>query len=379
MPDWKVPLADVRVTEEDIAAVADTYRSGWLSMGPRTTAFEEAFASYVGVGHAFAVSSGTAALHLMCLAADLGPDDEVLVPSMTFVATANAIRYTGATPVFVDITGVDKPWMSVAGCERAVTGRTRAILYVDYGGHAGDLEELVALADGHGLVMLQDAAHAIGGTLHARQVGAFGLASAYSFFSNKNLAIGEGGMVVTDDARVAERIRVLRSHGMTTLSWDRHRGHATTYDVVALGFNYRIDEPRAALGTRRLARLDDDNALRHEIDLRYRSRLEEHVHCAMPARDGVQSSHHIFTIVLPPGVDRAGFRVELASSGVQTSIHYPPVHRFAIHSDGNPELPLTDQYAERTVTLPLFAHMTAAQQDLVIDAVIGALAEARRP
>jgi dTDP-4-amino-4,6-dideoxygalactose transaminase len=378
MPDWKVPLADVRVTEEDISAVADTYRSGWLSMGPRTAGFEEAFASYVGVRHAFAVSSGTAALHLMCLAARIGPGDEVLVPSMTFVATANAIRYTGATPVFVDIAGPDEPWMSVAGCERAIGPRTRGILYVDYGGHAGELEALIELAGRHRLLMLQDAAHAIGGTLHGRQVGSFGLASAYSFFSNKNLAIGEGGMLVTDDDDLANRVRMLRSHGMTTLSWDRHRGHATTYDVVALGFNYRIDEPRATLGVRRLARLDAENARRRELDARYRAGLEGHVDCAMPARDGVVSSHHIFTIVLPPDTDRSRFRALLAGDGVQTSVHYPPVHRFAIHSDGSPELPLTDRYAERTVTLPLFAHMTADQQELVIETVISALSAARR-
>jgi dTDP-4-amino-4,6-dideoxygalactose transaminase len=377
MADWKVPLADVVVTDDDIQAVAETYRSGWLSMGPRTIDFERSFAEYVGVRHALAVSSGTAALHLMCMAAGLGPEDEVLVPSMTFVATANAIRYTGATPVFVDIAGPLEPWLSSSACEAAVGPRTRAILHVDYGGHAGELEALAELADRRGLLLLQDAAHAIGTRLDGRQVGSFGLASAYSFFANKNLAIGEGGMVVTNDDELAEQLRLLRSHGMTTLTWDRHRGHATRYDVVALGFNYRLDEPRAALGKRRLERLDEDNARRGELDLRYREKLGELVACAMPARDRVQSAHHIFTIVLPPEVDRDAFRGELTGRGVQTSVHYPPVHRFAIHSDGLPALPLTDDYAARTVTLPLFAHMTHAQQDMVVEGVASAVSPSR--
>ena len=250
MPAWSVPLADVVVAEEDIAVVADVYRSGWLSMGPRTEELERALAEYTGARHALAVANGTAALHLICLAAGLGPGDEVIVPSLTFVASVNAVAYTGATPVFADIAALEEPWTPAAAVEAAITPRTKAIMVVAYGGHPGEIAAIRELADARGLTLLEDAAHAIGVRHDGRHLGTFGAAGAFSFFSNKNLAVGEGGAVVTDDDALAERMRLLRSHGMTTLTWDRHRGHAAGYDVVALGFNYRIDEPRAALSPR---------------------------------------------------------------------------------------------------------------------------------
>jgi dTDP-4-amino-4,6-dideoxygalactose transaminase len=373
MAGWKVPLADVLVTDADIEAVAATYRSGWLSMGPRIAEFEAAFAAYVGVPHACAVSSGTAALHLMCLAAGLGPGDEVVVPSLTFVATANAVRYVGATPVFADIAGLLEPWMSYRACEAAIGPATRAILYMGYGGHPGEVAAVAELARDRDLVLLQDAAHAIGARVDGRHVGSLGLASAFSFFSNKNLAIGEGGMVTTADDELAARIRLLRSHGMTTLSWDRHRGHAAGYDVVALGYNYRLDEPRAAMGLRRLGRLDAENDRRRELDASYRAALDGMVACASPAFPDARSAHHLFTIVLESDVDRDDFRRRLADRRVQTSVHYPPVHRFSVHAGGDRDLPLTEDYADRTVTLPLFAHMTGEQQDLVVEAVSATL------
>src|SRR5215217_3436873 len=367
MPDWKVPLADVRVPEEDIAAVSEAYRSGWLSMGPRTEELEAALCTYTGARHALAVANCTAGLHLMNLAAGLGPGDEVIVPSLTFVATVNAVAYTGATPVFAEIAGLDAPWLSAEAAERAITPRTKAIASMTYAGHPGETEALAALARERGLLLLEDAAHGAGTRIAGRHVGTFGAAGAFSFFSNKNLAIGEGGAVVTDDGELAERMRLYRSHGMTTLSWDRHRGHASSYDVVALGFNYRIDEPRAALATARLLRLDAENARRRELVARYRERLTGVTPTADPAI-------HIFTVVVDGGVDRDAVRAALAERGVQTSVHYPPVHRFSIYADGAPELPLTDAYGARAITLPLFAGMTEAQQDLVVDALADALA-----
>jgi dTDP-4-amino-4,6-dideoxygalactose transaminase len=368
MPAWQVPLADVVVPEEDIAVVADVYRSGWLSMGPRTEELEGALAEYTGARHALAVANGTAALHLICLAAGLGPGDEVIVPSLTFVASVNAIAYTGATPVFADIASLEEPWTPAAAVEAAITPRTKAIMAVAYGGHPGEIAALRALAGTHGLTLLEDAAHAIGARHAGRHLGTFGAAGAFSFFSNKNLAVGEGGAVVTDDDAIAERMRLLRSHGMTTLTWDRHRGHASGYDVVALGFNYRIDEPRAALATARLTRLDAENARRRELDDRYRERLAELdgiVPTAPPAL-------HIFTAVVDEGIDRDALREALAGRGIQTSLHYPPAHRFSIYEDGAPDLPLTDAYSARAVTLPLFAGMTDAQQNLVVDALASA-------
>jgi dTDP-4-amino-4,6-dideoxygalactose transaminase len=374
MPHWTVPLADVVVPEEDIAAVADVYRSGWLSMGPETEALEREFAAYTGAAHALAATNGTAALHLICVAAGLGPGDEVVVPSMTFVATVNAIAYTGATPVFADVVSLTEPWLDPAAVEAVLTDRTTAIMTMAYGGHPGRTAALAQLAREHGLIVLEDAAHAIGSRLGDRHLGTFGIAGAFSFFSNKNLAVGEGGMVVTDDDDVAARMRLLRSHGMTTLTWDRHRGHASAYDVVELGFNYRIDEPRAALGRRRLARLDDDNTRRAELDARYRELLAgvDGLVPALPPMQGARLAHHLFTIVLDEGVDRARFRETLAVRGVQTSVHYPPAHRFSIHA-ADADLPVTDAYGDRAVTLPMFATMTIDQQNEVIEAVRAAL------
>jgi dTDP-4-amino-4,6-dideoxygalactose transaminase len=375
MAAWRVPLADVVVPEEDIEVVADVYRSGWLSMGPQTEALERDFAAYSGARHALAVTNGTAALHLVCAASGIGPGDEVVVPSMTFVATVNAIAYTGATPVFADIVGLTEPWLGPEAVAAVSGERTRAVMTMAYGGHPGCTADLAALASERGLTLLEDAAHAAGSRAGGRHLGTFGLAGAFSFFSNKNLAVGEGGMVVTDDDEAAARMRLLRSHGMTTLTWDRHRGHASGYDVVDLGFNYRIDEPRAALARRRLARLDAENARRAVLDARYRELLAGvgGLTAALAPPPEAQLAHHLFTVVLDEGVDRAAFRDALAAHGVQTSVHYPPAHRFATYAAAAAELPVTDAYGARAVTLPMFAGMTIEQHDLVVAAVRAAL------
>jgi dTDP-4-amino-4,6-dideoxygalactose transaminase len=227
------------------------------------------------------------------------------------------------------------------------------------------------------MLLLEDAAHAAGARSGGHHLGTIGAAGAFSFFSNKNLAVGEGGAVTTEEDDLAERLRLLRSHGMTTLTWDRHRGHASTYDVVALGFNYRIDEPRAALATQRLQRLDEENRRRHRLDACYRERLAgvEGVEPTQepPTGDGEVPSHHLFTVVLDPEIDRDALRQRLAEQGIQTSLHYPAAHRFSIYADSGAELPLTDAYSARAVTLPLFAHMTDEQLDLVVQAVAEAV------
>jgi dTDP-4-amino-4,6-dideoxygalactose transaminase len=374
MPEWRVPLADVEIGEQEIDSVAGVYRSGWLSMGPRTEELEARFAEYVGTGNALAVTNGTAALHLICLAAGLGPGDEVIVPSLTFVATASAIRYTGATPVFADIAALDRPWISAEAAGAAIGPRTKAIMNMTYGGHPAESAELAELAAERGLILLEDAAHGLGGSLGERHLGTFGMAGAYSFFSNKNLPVGEGGMVVTADDELAARIKLLRSHGMTSLTWDRHRGHATGYDVVELGFNYRIDEARAALATARLERLDADNELRAAAAETYREGLsgQEGVTPAMPPVSGGRSANHLFTVLVYESIDRDAVRAELAEAGIQTSLHYPPIHRFTAY-DVDADLPLTDAYAARAITLPLFPTITEEQIGLVLTGLAAAI------
>jgi len=373
--DWRVPLADVALGKEEEDAVLEVLRSGWLTMGAVTQAFEQELAAFVGARHAFAVNNGTAALHLACLAVGLGKGDEAIVPSLTFVATANAVRYTGAEVVFADIESEDWLCVSPRAIEEKITGRTKAIVVMHYGGFACDMPKILRVAKKYGLAVIEDAAHAIGGSLQGKSLGTWGDAGCYSFFGNKNMTTAEGGMLVTNDDRIAEKVRILRSHGMTTLTWDRHKGHASTYDVVDLGYNYRMDEIRSAIGREQLKKLPAGNARRTELVLRYRRVFQDKVPAlGLPfAEQRGISSQHIFPVLLPEGIQREAFREALKADGIQTSFHYPPVHHFLIYRKEDEELRMTERVVRRQVTLPLFPAMTDEQQDLVIEAVVRAL------
>jgi dTDP-4-amino-4,6-dideoxygalactose transaminase len=377
-PSWSVPLSDVLVDDELVEAAGSAVRSGWWSMGPRVEEFERAFAEFSGARHAFAVSSGTAALHLALVACGCGPGDEVVLPSLNFVAAANSIAHTGATPVFCDIRGADDLNLDPDDLESAVTPRTKALLVLHYGGHPCDMARILEIARARGLAVIEDAAHAPGATWRGRACGTLGDIGCFSFFSNKNLAIGEGGAVVTDDDELAGRVRLLRSHGMTTLTWDRHRGHAHTYDVVAQGFNYRLDELRAAIGLVQLRRLPAANLARAVHVARYRSLLHGVEGVIMPFEDGSESSssNHLAVAILPPGAPRDAVREALRENRVQTSVHYPPIHGFSCYREAaaSRPLPCTEDVAERLITLPLFPHMTEDQIDLVAAELVGALA-----
>lgn len=375
MMEWRVPLADVRLGPEEESAVLDVLRSGWLTMGGVTQAFEQEFAAFVGAKHAFAVTNATAALHLACMAVGLGEGDEVIVPSLTFVATANAVRYTGANVVFADIESED--WLCICprSIEEKINERTRAIVVMHYAGFACDMPEILRVAKKYHLAVIEDAAHAVGASLDGKPLGTWGDVGCYSFFGNKNMTTAEGGVLVTDDDRLADKVRILRSHGMTTLTWDRHQGHASTYDVVDLGYNYRIDEIRAALGREQLKKLPAGNVRREVLVERYREELAERLPAlGLPFSEkrGL-SSQHIFPVLLPEGADRQSFREALKADGIQTSFHYPPVHHFRIYRQEGEELWMTENAARRQVTLPLFPGMTDAQQNLVIESVVKAL------
>jgi dTDP-4-amino-4,6-dideoxygalactose transaminase len=374
---WAVPLSDVAVDEEIVAAAADALRSGWWSMGPRVAEFEREFAAFCGAGAAVAVANGTAALHLALLALGCGPDDEVLVPSLNFVAAANTIGHVGSTPVFCDIEGPDSLNIDPSDLEAAVSHRTRAVMVMHYGGHPCRMDAILNIAARHGLAVIEDAAHAPGASWRGRMCGTIGDVGCFSFFSNKNLPIGEGGMIVTDDDALAERIRLLRSHGMTTLTWDRHRGHADSYEVVAQGLNYRLDEMRAAIGLVQLSRLRERNAARADVVARYRAELDGAGGIQVPfGPDGdADPAHHLAVLVLPPGSPRDEFRASLAARGVQTSVHYPPIHRFAHYRalDAGRPLPVTDSVADRLVTLPLYPHMSDTDIAVVTAGVLSAI------
>lgn len=376
--DWQVPLSDIDLGDAEIMAVEKVLRSRWLSMGPVTQEFEAAFAEQIGAKHACAVSNGTTALHLAYAALDLGPGDEVIVPALTFVATANALRYTGATPVFADVTSLDDLTLSPADVAAKITPRTRAIAVMHYGGYLCDMAAIRTLAAQHELAIVEDACHAPGATWGHEHAGTLGAVGCFSFFSNKNIAIGEGGMIVTNFAHLAERIRLLRSHGMTTLTWDRHRGHAASYDVVATGFNYRLDEIHSALGLAQLGKLAENNRRRAALVTRYRAELGGVPGLSIPFGSPVINSRpafHLFPIILDPAVDRAAFMAHLRSRGIQSSVHYPPIHQFTAFRDEQTDthLPVTEEAGRRAVTLPLFPTMTPEQLSAVVAAVRDAL------
>jgi len=387
---WKVPLADLQFGSDEIEAVTQVLQSGWISQGPKVQQFEEEFSQFLGVKHSLAVANGTAALHLSCMALGLGPGDEVLCPSLTFVATANAIRYTGAQPYFVDISGPHNLNLSPADAARKITPRTKAIMVVHYAGFAADMGAIEEMAARHGLAIIEDCAHAPGAHYTSpfgnQKVGSRGSIACFSFFSNKNLTTGEGGMVVTNDSVLAERLRVARSHGMTTLTWDRHRGHSFSYDVVAPGYNYRLDEMRAALGLVQLSRLGAGNARRRQLTALYRQKLGELPQVQLPflSTKLEASACHLFPLLLPTEAERPHFMSYLAACGIQTSIHYPPIHKFSYYrqlwpAEYDHQLPHTEAIAAREVTLPLFPAITAHQLEEVVGAIRDFFARDRTP
>ncbi len=357
---WSIPLANADIGPEEIAAVLRVLESGWLTAGPETERFEEAFAGRVGVRHAVAVTNGTAALHLAHLVLGVGPGDEVLCPALTFVASANAARYVGARVVFCDVNGPHDLTVSPGDIARKITAKTRAIVVVHYAGFACRMDEILEIASRQRLPVIEDCAHAPlarhGGDASARFVGHLGTLGAFSFFGNKNMTTGEGGMLTTDDDRLAERLRLLRSHGMTTLSYDRFRGHAHGYDVVELGYNYRIDDIRSALGLVQLAKLDRANARRREVYRWYIEELSATRGVTVPFADRELSlaAPHLMSVVLDRDPEAA--RKRLRAAGIQVSKHYDLVNSFATFADDPTPTPVAASL--ELVTLPFGPWMT---------------------
>jgi len=370
----QIPLFDLRLEEEDVEAVLDVYRSGWLTMGPRTAEFEQAFAEHLGVKHAVAVSSCTAALHLAYLAAGVGPGDEVIVPAMTFTATAAAAIYCGATPVFAEIAGPHDLSLDPADVAAKITDRTKAVCVVHFAGYPADVHGLRAVLGD--IPLIEDVAHAPYADVDGQALGTFGLAGAFSFFSNKVLACGEGGLLATDDDAVAEQARRLRSQGMTSGTWSRHTGQTETYDVIGMGFNYRLDEPRAALLLSRLKRLPEGIERRRALTRRYREQLQLPGLIVPYSDESVANSTcYVMPVLVEDHERRDAVRTHLRDvHGVQTSIFYPAVHEFTAYRDRyGAELPRTEFVARAEITLPLFADMTEATQDRVVHALREAL------
>jgi len=348
-----ISLSDPILGEEEKKALCEVIDSNWLTMGEQVKAFECEFAQMHGMGSAVAVNSCTAGLHLCLQALGIGPGDEVLVPSLTFVATANSVIYTGATPIFVDIESLAKPHISIEDARAKCTEKTRAVIIMHYGGYLDDLARWRKFTDDQGLKLIEDAAHSPG----VQGVGKLSDASAFSFFSNKNMTTAEGGMVFAIDEKVLAKIRHLRSHGMTTNTLERHRGHAHTYDVTMLGFNYRMDELRASMGLVQLKYLLEWNQKRKVLVDQYRTYFNKVLpDLLIPFADNYKSSYHLMPVLLPENVNKIALMQQLREGGIQTSIHYPPVHMFSYYQKRykKEKLLKTENFYQRELTLPLY-------------------------
>jgi dTDP-4-amino-4,6-dideoxygalactose transaminase len=377
LTDWRIPLSDLDYGSEEANAVQRVIASKWLSMGPEVHAFEQDFAAMQDAKHALAVSSATAGLHLALLALGVGSGDEVVQPALNFVAAANMTVAVGGTPVFADICSLDEPTIDPSEVERLISPRTKAVIVMHYGGSLCRMAALTEICVARGIAIVEDACHAVGVAYHdARNrwpngvmAGSIGDISAFSFFSNKNIASGEGGMVVTNRADLAERVRLLRSHGMTSLTWDRHKGHAASYDVVNPGYNYRLDELHAALGRAQLKKLDRNNQRRRNLVGSYRQAVQSLAGWTMPLADAIEySSGHLMVIVAPDPDIRERAVQALRQSGIQSSMHYPCVADFAgFAAAPDVDLKVTRQFTRRAITLPLYPTMDPQSINIIVD------------
>lgn len=374
MSEWRFPLADLDYGRSEEDAVLRVIRSRWLSMGPEVESFEREFAAFQRAPRALAVASGTAGLHLALQALGIGSGDEVIQPALNFVAAANMTVAVGATPVFADILDAGEPTIDPAHVEALIGPRTRAVVAMHYGGYLARLRDIEAICRRRGVALIEDACHAVGAaTGDGALAGTVGDIGVFSFFSNKNLATGEGGMIVTGDNALADRIARLRSHGMTSLTWDRHRGYASAYDVAQHGFNYRLDELHAALGREQLRKLPAGNARRAALTMRYRRSLGALPTWRVPFA-GVQppaSAFHLMTIVAPDAETRENVAAALRDRRIQTSRHYPCITGFsAFERFAQAEVGRSRAFASRVITLPLHPRMTEAGADEIAAAVV---------
>ncbi|MEN6621733.1 MAG: DegT/DnrJ/EryC1/StrS family aminotransferase [Smithella sp.] len=365
-----IPLFDLNYGPEEEEAVLRVLHKKWLTMGEEIEAFEHEFAEYLGVKHALAVSSCTTALHLANIAAGVQQGSEVICPSLTFAATVNAIIYAGGIPVFADVVSLDDWTISPKEIAKKITSKTKAVVVMHYGGFACQMAEILKIAHDNNIKVIEDAAHAPGSTYRENKLGSIGDISCFSFFSNKNISTGEGGMICTNNDDYASLIKIMRSHGMTSSTIDRHRGHSFSYDVTTLGYNYRLDEIHAALGRAQLKKLDKGNCCRRKLALRYKAGIEKISKIKLPFTDCQEkANYHIFPVLLDESIDRNHLMTYLRELGIQTSIHYPSIHNFSFYRQHYKayDLKLTDYISEHELTLPMYANMKNEQIDFITE------------
>ena len=372
-----LPFALPDIGDEEIAAVVECLRSGWVTSGPKTRQFEAEFAAYLGGGiETVSVNSATAGLHLALEALGIGPGDEVIVPTLTFTATAEVVRYLGAQPVFVDSDPVTLN-LDLAAVEAAIGPHTRAIMPVHYAGLACDMDAILRLAASHALKVVEDAAHAFPTRYKGQLVGTLGSdVTVFSFYANKTMTTGEGGMVVTRDAALAARIRIMRIHGISQDAFQRYtsRTPAWFYEVVAAGFKYNLTDLASAIGSAQLKKIDGFLARREYLAARYDTELEG-LPLVLPARPDTGSTHawHLYVVRLGAGtrLGRAELIARLSERGIGTSVHFIPLHRQPIWRDSchvAPEqFPAAEAAYQSMLSLPLYTKMSDADQQRVID------------
>jgi dTDP-4-amino-4,6-dideoxygalactose transaminase len=374
--DYKFPLFDLNFDEKEEIAVLETLRSKWISTGPKTAEFENLFASMLNANHAVALANCTVALHLAMILTGIEANDEVICPSLTFVATCNAIRYVNATPVFADVKSFDDLTIDPDDIERKLTSKTKAIVVMHYGGFACDMDRIMQIAQKHNIKVIEDACHGPLSEYKGKKLGTIGDMGCFSFFSNKNISTGEGGMLVTNHSEYSEKAKLLRSHGMTSMSYERAKGHSTSYDVVNLGYNYRMDDIRATIGIVQLKKIEADLQKRAEIRKQYIHQLTKSDEIVIPFKEYSEfSSNYIFTIILKQSSfeKRNNVREMLAKDGIQTSVHYPPVHRFSIYREYETELPKTEYIADNLITLPMHCALTDEDINYISNSLIKAI------
>ena len=377
-----IPYGRQSIDEEDIQAVTEVLRSDWLTTGPKVLEFEQVFAHFVGTKEAVTLSSGTAALHAAMYALDIGPGDEVIVPAMTFAATANCVMFQGGTPIFADV-DPDTLLIDALEVEAKITSRTKAIISVDYAGQPCDYDLLRNVAKKHGLALVDDACHSLGGSRKGRPVGSLADLSTFSFHPVKHITTGEGGMVTTDDSELARRMRVFRNHGITTDHHQRELQGSWYYEMVDLGYNYRMTDFQCALGLSQLKKLPGRVKRRQEIARKYDQALAE-IDEVEPLHvlEGVKHAYHLYVVRLRKDLDRGTVFRNLREIGIGVNVHYIPVHLHPYYRasfDIGPGLcPIAEKAYEKILSLPIFSSMREEDVRSVIRSVVKVVKKGNR-
>ncbi len=370
--EYKIPLFKLNFGEEEIQAVTETIRSGWISTGPKCEELEQLFIEMLNANYAVSTSNCTDALHLACILCNIQPGDEVICPSLTFAASVNCIKYVGATPVFCDIVGPEHLNIDPSEIEKNITSKTKAIIVVHMAGFPAKMDEIMGIARKHNLKVIEDACHGPLSEYKGKKLGSIGDIGCFSFFSNKNISTGEGGMLITNNEEMAKRARLLRSHGMTTMSYQRASGHATSYDIVELGYNFRMDDIRASIGVVQIQKLQNDLEKRIRVRQIYLEKLKNVKGIIIPFVSNTEFvSNYIMPIVLKDSTveKRDMVRDKLHAAGIQTSVHYPAIHKFSIYKKHKVQLPNTEYVSDNEITLPMYSSLTNKDIDFIVETI----------